>query len=208
MSKKSRLKKQKEKQVEMKKLADLEELEEIEAAKHRESKGAKKMRRRARRGYANVLMILFTILMLAAFLYSGFFYGGVTIVGAVGGAAEFIPKKTALIMGIGDCLMVIGIVLCFCKKYKVQAIFSLSGSLAYLYAGHKIILDIQQRMEEVYVEEELQNMDRDYMLYYYPILILTLFSLVLLIISIVKAIKKKRRDKHEADNAPVESIVS
>ena len=77
MSKKDKLKKEKEKQLNMKKLADLEELEEKEAAKHKESRGAKKLRRRAKRGYIGVWQMLLKLLMTAAFLWSGFFHVGV-----------------------------------------------------------------------------------------------------------------------------------
>jgi hypothetical protein len=207
MSKKSRLKKQSEKQLEMKRLADLEELEAEEEAKHRESKGARKLRRRAKRGYSKIWFVLMKILMLAAFLWSGFFYGGVMVVGAFSNIAEFIPKSTAIMILIGDALMVVCIVLAILKKHRIQAFFGIPGSLVYLYAAQKIISDIQTRLEEVYVDSSETAMDVQYMRYFYPILVLTLFSLVLFIIAVVQAIKRRRKAKIERDNAPVASII-
>ncbi|MCD8094703.1 MAG: hypothetical protein LUE12_01035 [Ruminococcus sp.] len=203
-----KLRRQSEKQSNMKRLADLDELEEMEAAKHGESKGAKKLRRKAKRGYTGAFIVLFIIIMTAAFCYSGFFYGGVTMVGSFGGYAELIARKTAALMGIGDVIMLVGIVLCMCKKYILQAPFCLIGAAVYMYSAYKIVSDIQQRMETVYLGEDLEDMDIQYMLYYYPILLVALFSLVLLGIAIVRIIRRKRKEKIERDNAPVESIVS
>lgn len=207
MSKKSRLKKQSEEQIELKKLADLEELEAIEEAKHKESKAARKLRRKAKRGYANIWFVLFKILMLAAFLWSGFFYGGVMVVGSFSSIAEFIPKSTAVMILIGDALMVVCIVLSFLKKHIIQAIFGIPGSLLFLYAAQKIISDIQTRLETVYVDSSETAMDVQYMRYFYPILVFTLFSLVMLIIAIIQAVKRRKKAKFERENAPVASIV-
>jgi hypothetical protein len=210
MSKKSRLKAQKDKQIEMKKLADLEELEEKEEAKLKESKAARKMRRKARRekkrGGKAVFMLL-KIIMLAAFLYSGFFYGGVTIVGAMTGAAELIPKSTAWVMIAADVIMAVGLILAFVGKDRVQALFNVTGSAMFLYKGIKIVCDIQERMDKVYVDDDLADMDKSYMLYYYPIAVITVLSLIIAVAAVIRAVKRKRREKIERDNAPVESIV-
>lgn len=76
-----------------------------------------------------------------------------------------------------------------------------------MYSAVKIVKDIQQRMEDVYVDSSIADMDKDYMLHYFPILVLTLFSLVNLIIQLVKTIRKNRKEKYKRDTAPVESIV-
>ena len=207
MSKKEKLEKEKQKQLNMIKLAELDELEEKEAAKHKQSKAAKKYRRKAKKGYTNGLMVFFAILMTAAFCYSGVFYGGVTIVGSFESIAEFIPKKIAGIMAAGDILMLVGIILAFCKKYRLQAAFSLSGTAAFMYSAQFIISDIQSRMEKVYVDPSIADMDVSYMKYYYPILGVALFSIVIFTIAQIAAIKKKRRQKYERDTAPVKSIV-
>lgn len=207
MSKKERLEKQKQRQLERKRAEELEEQREREEARHTESRAAKKMRRSAKRGYGSWVSVLLCILMLAGFLYSGFFYGGIMIVGQFTGAAENMPSHTALLFLISDILMVIGIVLAFAKRYIIQGIFTISGSALYLIAGQRVISDIQQRLEKYYVDPELREMDKTYMRYYYPVAIVTICGAAVFIIALVSFIKKKRRLKRERDNAPVESIV-
>ena len=207
MSKKDRLKKEKQKQLERKRLDELEEQREREEARHAESRAAKKMRRAARRGYSNALMVFFTVLMLVSFGYSGFFYGGIMIVGQFTGAAEVMPEHTGLMMLIADVLMLAGIVLSFAGKYILQGFFTLSGSGLYLFAAHRVIADIQMRLEKYYVEPELQTMDKSYMKYCYPIAGVTVFGGVIMLLALIVFIRRKKRQKRERDNAPVESIV-
>ena len=57
-------------------------------------------------------------------------------------------------------------------------------------------------------EPELMDLDKDYMLQHYPIMIILVFSLIMAIITLVKLIKKKKRLKELRDNAPVKSIVN
>ena len=71
-----------------------------------------------------------------------------------------------------------------------------------------IINRISERLENYSgANPDLMDMDRDYMLYYYPIMIITLLSFILAAITVVKRIKKKKRLQLERDNAPVKSIV-
>lgn len=207
MSKKQRLDKQKQRQLEQQRLEEAEEQREREEARLRESRAAKRMRRAAKRGYPKGIMIFFTFLMLCAFGYSGFFYGGITIVGQLSGMAENIPAHTAQLMIAADLLMLVGLVLSFAGRHIVQAFFNLSGSGLFLYTAHRVIADIQARLEKYYVEPALQDMDKSYMRYYYPIAAVTLMSALILAIALAAKIRKCRRQKHERDNAPVESIV-
>ena len=90
MSKKDRLKAQKEKQDRLRKEEELEEQREREEARERQSRSAKKMMKKAKRTKPNgepVYYLILKLLMIVPFAYSGFFYGGVTRsakVGAVG----------------------------------------------------------------------------------------------------------------------------
>ena len=207
MSKKDKLKKEKARQTERKRLEELEEQREREEAKYRQSRAAKKMRRAAKRGYLSGLMIFFTVLMLISFGYSGFFYGGIMIVGQFTGAAEVMPAHTGLMMLIADALMAVGIVLSFAGKYIMQGVFTVGGSGLYLIAAHRVIADIQARLEKYYVEPELQSMDKTYMKYCYPIIIVTVFGAAVMVIALTAYIRKKKRLKREKDNAPVKSII-
>lgn len=207
MSKKQRLEKEKQRQLERRRLDELEEQIEREEAKHKESRAAKKMRRAARKGYSSALMIFLTVLMLLPFLYSGFFYGGIMIVGQFTGAAEVMPAHTGLMMLIADVLVLTGIVLSFAGRYIIQGIFTISGSAVYLFAAHRVVADIQERLDKYYVEKSLRTMDKTYMRYCYPMAGVTVFGAVIFIIALTAFIRKKRRQKRERDNAPVESIV-
>lgn len=207
MSKKSRLQKEKKRQDEQRRLESLEELEEREAARHKESKAARKMRRSAKRGYSNLLIVLLSIVMLGAFWYYGFYYGGMSIVGDLRGLAENIPKHTGVLFIIADIAMMIGIVLSFGKRYIAQGFFTVGGSLLFLYTGHRIVRDIQQRMEKYGTTPDIENMDRQYMGYYYPIAIVTVIGAGIMIYGIVRILRKKQREKIKRDNAPVKSIV-
>ena len=87
MSKKDRLKAQKEKQDRLRKEEELEEQREREEARERQSRSAKKMMKKAKRTKPNgepVYYLILKLLMIVPFAYSGFFYGGVTIVGIMG----------------------------------------------------------------------------------------------------------------------------
>ena len=208
MSKKSRLQKEKQRQDALKKQAELDEQEEREAAKHRESKAAKKMRRSAKRGYANIFTVIASVLMMCAFWYWGFYYGGMMIVGDITGLAENIPPHSGLLFLIADLLMITGIIMSFIRKYIMQGCFTVGGSLLFLYTGHRIVLDIRDRMKKYGVTPDLSDMDTQYEKYFYPILIITAIGAAVMIYGLVRHISKKRTEKRLRDNAPVESIVS
>ncbi len=207
MSKKSRLDKQKQEQIRQKKLAESDELKEKEAAKHRESKSAKKMRRAAKRGYANIWLTIFTVIMLGAFAYSGFFWGGVTVVGSLEGLAEQISHKTAYMMLGGIILMLAGIFISLRRHYKLQSLFVLPGFALYFYSANVIINDIRHELSTRAVDPQLIGMDKDYVYRHYPIIITAAFSALILLISVIITLRKRHKQKIERDNAPVESIV-
>lgn len=212
MSKKSKLKKQKEKQVQMKKLADLEELEEKEAAKHKESKGAKKMRRRAKRGYSEALLIIPKLIMLAAYLWSGFFFGGVLAVGVMNGSVyvahtELAPRWVAYCTIAGAGLILLGTVLAFIKKYPASFVSVLAGNAVFMKAVRYIMDVIKRYKDTVAYDPDLSDMDKTYAIRYYPILITLLMSAIITAVWIIKTVRRARRKKKEMDNAPVESIV-
>ena len=96
MSKKDRLKAQKEKQDRLRKEEELEEQREREEARERQIRSAKKMMKKAKRTKPNgepVYYLILKLLMIVPFAYSGFFYGGVTIVGIMGKYIEPVPPK-------------------------------------------------------------------------------------------------------------------
>lgn len=209
MSKKDRLKAQSEKQLQLKLMREQHEKELYESSKNNSSMAVAKLKKQATDGINNnLVMIIIKVLMIIPFGYSAFFYGGVTIVGIVFNELTDIPKRIAGFMGVGIILCGAAIFFAFFKKYILQFILSLTGTISFLYGGQFIINKITYKLNNSYVADaDLKTMDKTYMWYYYPILIMTFLSAVLLGIAIVNKIRKKRKDQIAKDNAPVKSIV-
>lgn len=154
-------------------------------------------------------LLIIKIIMLASFLYSGFFYGGVTVVGVYTGAMT-VTEKGALTLGsanamlIGILLMLAGLILAFFKRYIISFIASISGTLIYLYVAYERV--IKFAAQRVSASGDL-NPQTKYMLWYYPIAAFAAGSLALLTVSIVIGVNKKRKARKMRDNAPVKSIV-
>ena len=133
MSKKDRLKAQKEKQDRLRKE------EELAYVAQKNPKEMKKMMKKAKRTKPNgepVYYLILKLLMIVPFAYSGFFYGGVTIVGIMGKYIEPVPPKWVLwAMAAGVVVMFAGILFAFFKKYIVSFILSLGGMISFLKAG-------------------------------------------------------------------------
>lgn len=205
MSKKDRLKAQSEKQRRLKK--EIEREERLEHQNVGESKSAAKLRRQARK-FDSAVTLIIKILMMLPFGWSAFFYGGIFIIGIATGEMEGVPKRIAVYLGAGSLLCFIGLLLAFFSKYIVQFAFAAAGTLSFMYGAQYIINSTQQKLADHYVTDaEIQVLDKTYMGYFYPLFSFALLSAVLLTMTIVKSIKKKRREQLEKDNAPVKSIV-
>lgn len=211
MSKKDRLKAQKEKQDRLKKEAELEEQREREEAREKQSRSAKKMMKKAKRVKPNgepVYYLILKLIMIVPFAYSGFFYGGVTIVGIIGKYIEPVPPKWVLwAMAAGIVAMFAGILFAFFKKYIVSFVLSVGGTVSFLKAGGYLIKRIQDKLSTTAVDQSLQNMDKEYMWRFYPIIGVAVISTVLLICTVIRKLMERRRLQRERDNAPVESII-
>lgn len=155
------------------------------------------------------IYLLLKLVMLASFLYSGLFYGGVTVVGVYTGAMTVteegaLTTASANVMLVGILFMVLGLVFAFLKKYIVSFMASFLGTLLYLYVAYDRVIKFAANRVSASGEIDLDN---KYKIWYYPIAVFALISLLLMIISIVKKIKKRKQDKNIRDNAPVKSIV-
>lgn len=155
------------------------------------------------------IFLLLKLVMLASFLYSGLFYGGVTVVGVYTGAMTVteegaLTTVSANIMLVGILLMVLSLVLAFFKKYILSFASSLLGTVLYLYVAYdRVIKFAAGRVTE---SGEI-DLDNKYKIWYYPIAVFLIIAFVLMVISIVKKIKKRKEAKKIRDNAPVKSIV-
>lgn len=218
MSKKDKLKALKEKQDKSKRDSELLEQQEIEAARSKISKSAEKMLKKAKKEkhkkLENGIMIFLKILMLVPLVYSGVFYGGVTIIGIakgemhlMDGSANPMPSWVAIAMGLGCLGIIIGVFFSFFKKYIVSLALIAAGTLSYMKSAVYIVHEISKKLETSSVSPNIADMDKDYMKYYYPITAVLALAVILAVISIVKRIRHQKRLKQERDNAPVKSIV-
>ena len=147
--------------------------------------------------------------MIVPFAYSGFFYGGVTIVGIMGKYIEPVPPKWVLwAMSAGVVVMFAGILFAFFKKYIISFILSLGGMISFLKAGGYLIKRIQDKLSNSAVDQSLQNMDKEYMWRFYPVIGVAVISAILLICTIIRKLIERKRLQRERDNAPVESIIN
>ncbi|MBR1392523.1 MAG: hypothetical protein IJ561_01655 [Ruminococcus sp.] len=205
MSKKDKLKKQSQKQLEARKQAQRDEASERASAG--ESKAAKKLRRQAKRLNSTVTTVL-KVLMCIPFLWSGLYYGGIFIVGISMGQMTDVPGRIAAFLAIGSALCLAGIVFAFLSKYIVQFILVAAGTAFFMSGASYIVNKAQERITDGRgLTEEQQGLASRWRWGLYPILVLTAISAVLLGINIVRRILKKRRKQRELDNAPVKSIV-
>lgn len=211
MSKKEKLKKQKEKQDLLKKEIEEQEKLEREEAKLKQSKAARKMMKKSKGLHPfgePLYYLILKILMLVPFGYSGFFYGGVLGIGILGGYIDNKPPMWVAVCIIsGAAVIGIGILFSFFKKYIVSAVLIFGGTISFMKSAMYMINKIQEILNSKSVDTELQNMDKEYMLYYYPIMIISVFAVVLLVDSIIRKIVSKKKLQLEKDSAPVKSII-
>lgn len=212
MSKKERLKAQKEKQDKLLREMKIQEQQDIKDAKSGMSKSARKLMKKAqkenKKNYDGKLLMVLKLLMLIPLVYSGVIYCAITVVGVLTGYMSDTPKWIAGVMGVGSLVIITGVVLAFFRKYIISFVIILAGTLSYMKGARFIVNKISSKLENYSgANPDLLNMDKDYMWYYYPIMLVTLLSLILAVISTVKKIKKKKRLQRLRDNAPVKSII-
>lgn len=205
MSKKDRLKKQSQQQLNAKKIA--ERSEQLEHDSPRESKSARKMRRNAKKMDSAVTLLL-KLLMCVPFLWSGLYYGGIFVLGISMGQMDDVPGYVAALIGVGAALCLVGLVLAFLSKYIPQFAFILVGTVVYMQGASYIIDKAVTRVGEgIGLTEEQKEFPSKWRFGLYPIMIMTALSAVLLIIWIVRKLRAKHRRQKDFDNSPVKSIV-
>ena len=207
MSKKSRLRAQKAKQLEQLRRLEIEEREEREMAKNgSQSKSAKKYMKSARRKEPKVYLIL-KLLMLIPYAVNGLFFGCVTILAVLFVGINDIGNSMAYKLMIALAAMTVGIVFEFLRKYILGFVFSGFGSGLFFGVGVSFVRKIQYYMETRYVAPENAKMDIKYMLQFYPIGLIAVFSFALLAISVAEKMIKRKREKDRYNNQPVKSII-
>ena len=204
-SKKERLKEQSLKQIAEKKEAQKQEqeLKEKAAKKTGLSLSSVKLLKKE-----PIVCLVLKILAVGVYLYSCFFYGGVTVIGIFGGYIEDIEKKYAVFMLIGVILLLAALILMFFKKYIVSFALNAVGTILYMKTAVFLVETIRKRLEENYItDSDILHLDKTYIYRHYPELAFLGLGLVLLLIDLVRRYLKYRKIKAERDNAPVKSII-
>ena len=211
MSKKDRLKAQSQKQIRERREQEEEEREEREAARNRQSKSAKKLLNKTkygRYGKEPWAFLFLRLLMLIPFAWSGIYYGLIVIFGTFGGyIVPQPPQWVGWTMLAGDILILAGIIIEYLKKHIPAFVFIAAGTGLYLKASQYFINYLSDRLDKVYVEEEIRGIDREYMKHHYPMAAVAVLELCILLWWIVLKILAAKRLKHERDTAPVKSVV-
>lgn len=211
LSKKDRLRKEKEKQLAEQKAMEQAEKEykenfegSIAVSKYKKQKG-----KVAEPAYYLVIKLL----MLIPYGWSGFFWGGVLSIAILGNMInqfEFstLSEKTAIYIIVGVVVMAGALVLEFFRKYILGFVASAVGVGLYLKGANQYIQPITEYLNTKAVEESLIGMDKTWMYRCYPVWAFLVLSGVLLAISLITRIVKAKKEKNIRDNAPVKSIVS
>jgi hypothetical protein len=211
MSKKDKLKAQSQKQLREKREREEEEREERNAARSKQSKSAKKLlnkTRYGRYGKEPLGFLFLRLLILVPFAWSGIYYGLILIFGTFGGYIEPQPPKwVGWTMLAGDVLVLAGIIIEYLKKHIPAFVIVAAGTGLYLKASQYFIDYLSDRLDKVYVEAEMQNIDREYMKHHYPMAAVAVLELCILIWWVILKILAAKRLKHERETAPVKSIV-
>ncbi len=194
MSKSARLKKIKEERMKNDEIFRKKE----EARKNAPSKAMKKFIRKE-----SFWVKLVKFIMVLPFLYSGFFYGGITVISIFKKTID-INTYVGTIILISLIAMLVALILAFKRFYISSFAVSLVSVLVYFFITKKYFVDYATGKV---TESGNINPQYKYMIWFYPILLFLLCSFILLIIAVFRLVKKKRKERAKIDNAPTKSIV-
>lgn len=207
MSKKSRLRAAKAKQLEQQRLFEKEEAELEKRAKiSSESRAVKKYKKAAVKKEALIFKILKAV-MLVPYAVNGLFFGLITVIAVLTIGLNGISDGMAYAILGADAAMTVGIVFTFLQKYIAGFVFSAGGSLLLFGVGVRFVSKIRFYMSNYYVDPENRNMDVKYMLYFYPVLLVAVCSAAMLTVVIVGKIRRRKRERDRFNNSPVKSII-
>lgn len=144
----------------------------------------------------NPLMMLGKILMCCAYAWSGFFWAGATIYNFY----ELTPQYShlATIFLIGTLCVLVGIIMCWKKKYILQFPFVAVGTVLFMVATSEMMESAEKTAVVFTPSFELR---------YLPILAVTLLSLIFFIIKAYTVISTKKRIRDSFNNSPAKSIL-
>ena len=203
--KKERLKEQSLKQIEQKRAAEREEREEKEQLSKSDELSLSSVKLLKKEP---IVCLILKILAVGVYLYSCFFYGGVTVIGILSGYVNNTGSKYAYYMLAGVILLLASLLLMFFKKYIASFALNIIGTILYMKTAVFLVEKVRKLLDENYVTDpSVLSLDKTYMKRYYPEYAFLALGGILLAISLVRRFLRYRRKKQIMDNAPVKSIV-
>ncbi|GEM_PF-2890459 len=147
--------------------------------------------------YKDTKFTLFAkIVMIAVYLWSCFFWAGVTILNFYINTPEYSYLATGFLTG--NIFITIGLVLVFLRFHITQFPFFVTGTVIFLkHAGEMI--DVAAKSDVVFKPS--------FELRYVPVLALAGFSFVLAVLSIARAVSERKTAEEEYNNRPAQSIL-
>ncbi|MCC8196868.1 MAG: hypothetical protein LIO49_08780 [Ruminococcus sp.] len=141
-----------------------------------------------RKRYDTAFAIALKVLATLAFLWSGLFWSGVSIINFY----KFNPTESyrATAFLIASILLLISLVLMYLKYYFSQFPFAVVGSIIYLVQAGQLIDAIES-----------------YTMRYIPEIAFLIVSIILFMLHAAKVISKNLAEKEKINTAPAESII-
>lgn len=166
-----------------------------------ESKSAKKLRKSE-----SGIYILLKIMLLIPFLYSGFFWGLIASINLINGKTH---KADARLMLIGIGLAFIGVLLCFFRKYIIQFVFSLAGTICYMISTNNIITRTVEGENEgsIVNADGVEFLSKRLEQRHMPFVFFGVIAAIILVWRLIPIFVKIHDKREEERNAPTESIL-
>ncbi len=132
--------------------------------------------------------IILKVVATLAFLWSGFFWSGVTIINFYTFNTSESYRATGFL--IASILLLISIILMFMRCYIIQFPFCVVGSAIYLVQAGQLIDVIES-----------------YTMRYIPEVAILIVSIILFMLHMARVISKSLSEKEKINTAPAESII-
>lgn len=136
------------------------------------------------------------ILMTLIFLWSGFFWSGVTVYNYYVLNPEYPHLATEFL--IGSLILALGLVLCWLRFYIIQFIPTAIGLLVFLIPTREMIEHVKN--SGVYFTPTFE-------VRYLPMVGFAILSFVLFIVRIWQIAAKRIQEREEYNNRPTESVL-
>ncbi len=144
----------------------------------------------------NKFTVAVKILLAVIYMWSCFFWSGVTILNFYINTPEYSYLSTGFLSG--SILITLGLVLIFLRFYIIQFVFCASGTAVFLKNACEMI-DVAAKSEVVFKPS--------FELRYMPVVALIIFSFVLAVLSAQRLISERQRKENEFNNRPAQSIL-